>query len=105
MLDIKYAELHTALFLKGTNLGLKLNPHHRGGLILKYDREARELLVSFNGETAIIPTTNVASMVEGKQPDRKEEVKEPFVAKTAQVSSPMQHVFAGPGHGKSGKDK
>lgn len=68
MLPIKYAELHTALFLGGTNLGLKLITSglgRRTGLSLSYDRANKELLATFNNATAIIPTTNVASMVVG----------------------------------------
>lgn len=68
MLSIKYAELHTSLFLSGTNLGLKLITSGLGkrtGLSLSYDRPNKELLVTFNGNTAIVPTTNVVSMVPG----------------------------------------
>ncbi len=115
-INLTYAELHTALFLSGTNLGLRLNvapstpghnrPGYRAGLTLIYDRDEKELLVTFNGETAIIPTTNVVSMVAGIVEEKK--IENPLVPQgkvEAQASSPMGHVFAGPGAGKTGKDK
>jgi hypothetical protein len=66
-IELSFAELHTALFLAGTNLGLKLNKTHTGlgqrqGLYLLYDRENKELLVYWNKSLAIVPSTNVASM-------------------------------------------
>ena len=66
-IELVFAELHTALFLAGTNLGLKLNKTHTGlgqrtGLHLIYDREEKELLVYWNKSLAIVPSTNVASM-------------------------------------------
>lgn len=109
MIKIKWAELHTPLFLAGTNLQTKLDPHKRHGLEMLYDRSEKELLITYdNGdkkETAIVPITNVASMVEGQIAARPvvEPVK-PITAKiTAQVDSPQSHVFAGEGHGKSGR--
>lgn len=65
MINLIYAELHSPLFLAGTNFGLKLNPAGRGGLILRYDRANGELLVDYNGKLAIVPTSNVASMSPG----------------------------------------
>lgn len=61
-IKLKYAELHTALFLAGTNLGLKLDPRQRSGLEIEYDRTEKELWVHWNGGFALVPSTNVASM-------------------------------------------
>lgn len=116
MINLKYAETHTALFLAGTNLGLRLNiqpstpghnrPGYRAGLVLVYDRAEKELLVTYNGETAIVPTTNVVSMVAGEVQEVKiENPPVPAGKIEPQVSTPMSHVFAGPGGGKTGKDK
>lgn len=107
MIVLEFAELHSSLFLAGAgiNLGLKLDPTKREGLSLKYDRENQELLVSYAGKTAIVPTTNVVVMIEG-DPALKEIVKPApqFTTRVgAQVDSPMGHVFKGPGHGKTGK--
>ena len=88
-MKIKYAELQNPLFLAGTNFGLKLDVNRKQGLVMLYDRKEKELLVMYNNETAIVPTTNVASMVEG---DAKaaEQSKVGFVGKfKAQVSTPM----------------
>ncbi len=122
-IEIEFAELHNPLFLAGTNLQLKLEPAKRTGLKLEYDRAEKELLVTYNGKTAIVPTTNVSSMTPATKPvviavpsqqaaanmsdpERDKIVaaqqaagKQPRV--TAQVSGPHDHVFAGPGHGKS----
>ena len=65
-LPVKFAELHSPLFLAGTNLQLKLDPTRRGGIVMVYDRAEKELLVTYNNETAVVPVSNVASMVLGE---------------------------------------
>jgi hypothetical protein len=138
LIDIDFAELHTALFLNGTNLQMKLYTegarkdnkgttiHGRAGLTLRYDRAEKELLVTFNGVTAIIPSSNVASMtlpskitapilthsqVAEKISNQIEAQKQSVVAAeatvsrigklkqaSAQVGNPASHVHAdGPG--------
>lgn len=61
-IELEFAELHNPLFLNGTNLGMKLTPALKGGLKIAYDRTEKELLVQFNGKTAIVPVSNVSSM-------------------------------------------
>lgn len=115
-IDLRFAEIHAPLFLmgeKGTNLGTKLDPAKRKGLKLVYDRGEKELLVSFEGMSAIIPATNVVSMLEVQSTKKvsaaavkaaqKEDTPtgQPIVA---QVSGPQLHVHAGPGHGQTGQD-
>ena len=104
-INIKMAELHSTLFLAGTNLGVKLDPAKKGGLNLEYDRAEKELLVTYNNQTAIVPTTNVVSMVSGAIEKKEENQHQTHhVGKmTAQVESPQGHVFAGAGHGKTGR--
>ncbi len=114
-IDLKFAELHSPLFLAGTNLQLKLDPTKRTGLKLVYDRAEKELLVTWNGETAIVPTTNVSSMTPADEPKKapvlmtKPETKHPDPdmarPRTAQVNTPQSHVHAGPGHGDTGQEK
>lgn len=108
-LELKFAELHSPLFLSGTNLQMKLDPSKRHGMSLTYDRTEKELLVEYKGELAIIPTTNVVSMTpKGKEPEKKQETKAPdpeLARSTAQVSSPQSHVHAGPGHGQTGQTR
>jgi len=109
MIKIKWAELHTPLFLADANLGQKLDPHKRPALKMEYNRPERELLVTYTHgtktETAIIPTTNVVCMIEGEIAQRPQvEPVKPITAKiTAQVETPQSHVFAGVGAGKTGK--
>lgn len=67
MIKLKFAELHSPLFLAGTNLQMKLDPAKRDGkMTLEYDREEKELIVSFEVkgkvERAIVPVSNVVSM-------------------------------------------
>lgn len=108
MIKIKWAKLHTTLLLSGTNLQDTLDMHKRDGLEMLYDRAAGELLVTFdNGqkkESAIIPVTNIAVMIEGEVEKKpKVEPVKPITRATAQVETPQSHVFAGAGHGKTGK--
>ncbi len=111
---IEWAELHAPLFLAGTNLGLKLDPTKRGGLTLDYCEEKRHLYASFGGKTARIPETSVLSMVEAPLLTKAEVAhivahqNNPLAQipglDSAQVSTPMSHVHAGPGAGQTGQE-
>lgn len=105
--DLKYAELHNPLFLAGKNFGLKLDLDHISNLKLVYDREEKELLVHWQGKVGIIPSSNVACMVQVDELPKEEPVQQhptqQLVRPSAQVESPQSHVFAGPGAGKTGK--
>ena len=107
--ELEFAHLHTPLFLKGTNWGEKLKTGHnlKGDLVLAYDREHGELLVSCGTHIAIIPSSNVSSMTPKAEtkaapapaPQVEKQKPGPKPGKiTAQVSGPTHHVFAeGPG--------
>lgn len=114
-IELRFAELHAPLFIsdekhQGKNFGMKLDHIKHRGIKLEYDREAQELLVSWEGREAIVPLTNVISM----QPLKAEPAKvvrlpetavaAPKVKATAQVSSPQGHVFEGPGKGQTGQE-
>lgn len=107
MIPIKFAELHNALFLGGKNLQTKLDPGKLAGLVIEYDRTEKELLVTWNGQTGIIPSSNIACMVEGSPEKPAVQITHPIVAgiASAQVETPMSHVHAGYGAGKTGKSK
>lgn len=108
MLQIKFAELHNPLFLAGKNFGTKLDPGKLSGLKMEYDRKLKEFYIHWSGEKAILPYTSVSYMIEGEVAIKPSQVTHPIVAgmaRTAQVSSPMGHVFEGPGAGKTGKSK
>ncbi len=104
-LSLKFCELHNAMFLAGKNFGLKLDPTKIVGLRLEYDRKEKELLVYWADEVGIIPSSNIAVMVPGKVEVRVESLHPIVQGKLkAQASSPLDHVFAGPGAGKTGKE-
>ena len=100
MIDLKWCEVHSPIFLAGTNLGVKLDPSKRQGLKLQYDREHKELVIGWNKEQAIIPSSNVATMVVGSLP-KPALATAPTGKVVAQVSTPQDHVFKGEGAGKT----
>jgi predicted DNA-binding protein with PD1-like motif len=106
MIEVSFAALHEPLFLGGKNFEKKLDPYRYQGLKLEYDLKEKELHITWATHFARMPSTNVAYYVPGKPTDRKiQQSAHPMVAgigATAQVESPMQHVHAGPGHGKTG---
>ncbi len=103
-IELKYCELHNPLFLGGTNLQCKLDPGRRAGLQLFYDGAEKELYVHFQGEIGVIPSSNIACMQHGSPVVRASPITHPIVAglQGAQVETPMSHVHAGHGHGKTG---
>lgn len=62
-ISIKFAELHSPLFLAGTNLAQKLDTKTKDTLDLSYDPEGDKLLVFFREAMAVVPMSNVAYMV------------------------------------------
>lgn len=119
-IKLKFAELHTPLFLAGTNFGVKLD-NVRRPIDLIYDRKEKELILHYNGQIAIIPASNVATMtpthpgemaalywpeqVHAKEQEHKQPqmaVPTPPIVKRspgrqkAQVSTPTSHVFNEP---------
>ena len=111
-IPLSFAELHVPLFLGGKNFGLKLDDKKFLGLDLMYDQAEKELWITHNEKTAIIPTSNVVSMTPrpdtdgGPLPLKSGPLQMPaampgkFSSKiSAQVSTPTSHVFGeGPGH-------
>lgn len=55
------AQLHTPLFLNGSNLGDKLSARARTGLDLEYDTDLAVLVVQYQRGGCIVPSSNVAS--------------------------------------------
>jgi hypothetical protein len=115
---------------KGYNLKNKLNVKERKGLKLQYDAETELMHVEYNGFKALVPSTNIVVMIPWdsemsapKTPDEPERVSADAVRDAqradtptgapptlkqgikqsidAQVSTPTDHVFAGPGKGKT----
>lgn len=124
-INLEFAELHAPLFHAGYNLGLKLDPKQRKDLSLVFDQETNELLVTYNGKTSHVTITSIHSYVPASLPasvqvSMAEKLKDAqknyvapvplptqpaaaFDATMAQVGSPHDHVFAGPGGGDTGQ--
>lgn len=105
-LNLTYAELHAPLFLGGKNHQLKLVAGSEMKLV--YDRDEKELLVSWTNHKgtheAIVPLSTVLSMwpKTGEVVEiKKAAAPQPQVK--AQVETPQDHVFAGPGKGKKAR--
>lgn len=99
-INLCFAELHTPLFLGGRNFGLKLDNDKFSGLGLVYDQTEKELWITNEGKTAIVPTSNVVSMTpapKAKAVSQSNLPPEKFKTNlSAQVSTPTSHVFTKP---------
>lgn len=64
--DLTFVELHTPLFLAGTNLSNKLDTRgsRKQGLVLRYSENEEMLYVYYNRKMARVPLNNVASMTD-----------------------------------------
>lgn len=73
-IKVKMVTLHTPFHLAGTSFQQKIDVYgeKKGLLVVEYFRADRELHVTFKGQTAILPSSNVASMVidDGNPADR-----------------------------------
>lgn len=47
MIEIKWAEAHTAIFIGGRNLGTKIDVSKTPGLRMMFDEDKREMVVSY----------------------------------------------------------
>jgi hypothetical protein len=107
MLNLKFAECHTPLFLNGINLGTKLDPTKRAGLYLQYDKKNEFLLVWLHKQLSMVPKETVVNMVAINiedtgytHPTFEIKLAEPIQAGqvnskiVAQVSTPHGHVFS-----------
>ncbi len=133
IIEVGFAELHNPLFHGKKSHGTKLDTHNNKDLHMVYDRDEKELYVTWMGKTTIVPHTNIVNYTPGPAADRrvvqagspmvsdiaKAQVGQPthtaqpmpyaatspLVAKpfTAQVSTPQSHVHAGPGKGETGR--
>jgi len=106
-MELKFCEVHTSLFIAGTNLGLKLDPARRSGLKLFLNEETKRLEVEWNGEKGLVPETNVVVMIPGKPGKAVPQHTHPIVAgiASAQVETPMSHVHQGLGAGRKNTSK
>ena len=101
LIEIERAELHGPINLGAKNHAAKLR--RTDGTTMRYCREHKELLVHHNGEDGIIPSTNIALLVPFKPKVKAVAAVAagPNPAIKPQAETPQDHVFAGPGHGKT----
>ncbi len=107
-IEVGFATLHDAIFVGGKNLSNVLDRSRYPELKLIYDRAEKELHVTWNKQTSIVVSTNIKQYTPGEIVDRKVvQPSHPIIAgiASAQVETPMGHVFEGPGKGKTGKSK
>jgi hypothetical protein len=99
MIDCQRVELHSVLFLAGKNHGAKIQAGP--DVKLQWDQAEKELHVTWNNETAILPSSSVQCRVHAKEKALVAPTPTPEGRKiVAQASSPQDHVHAGPGQGK-----
>ncbi len=104
--ELKRCMLHSPIFVGGKNLGDHLDSQKTHGIVIIADHDTRLVMVEWNGERAwfpfdamvklAVPKTNVVELPVTKPVS-------PGVKPTAQVDTPMSHVFAGEGKGKTGR--
>ncbi len=118
LIPVEFAMLHSPHFhITGNNLSVRLDVREKRELVLKWDTEEKELLVTFNGRTAHVPASNVQSYFPllSKKAEALQDQKLPTIgelaatakavnALNAQVSTPQSHVHAGPGAGTTGQE-
>lgn len=109
MQNIYRIEFHSPLFHAGKNFTNKVEVHRIPGLEIKYDEAPRLFYVEYLGRTAVIPESSAFLWEFTPEKPPAEVVNEHKThdvgkIKSAQVSSPMGHVFEGPGAGKA-RDK
>lgn len=108
----KVAILHSPHFhitsdKSSVNCGDKLDTRTRPEMKLEWDEEHDKLFVAIHGEEMMIPENNIKGISLGTFAPRPvtpvAASAQAAVKPTAQVGSPQSHVFAGAGHGKTGK--
>lgn len=102
------AELHKDLFLGGKNHGQRLDSSRFSDLVMFANEKQDRLYVTWKGFTKKLPMTNVADytdedcLVLDKKVDQSAAPQLAHISTSAQVETPMSHVHAGHGHGKTG---
>lgn len=70
-MKIKYAETVKPIFLQGLSGKSKFDILLNRGIKLEYDRKERELTLVYQGNVAIIPSSNIVSMTLLNEQDEK----------------------------------
>lgn len=101
---VELAHLNAPHFhITGKSLGDRLDTRTSRELKLEWDDETKELAITWGGRTGYAVSSNVKSYFPFEAiPIQSAAPAPPKLEKrTAQVSTPMDHVFAGPGAGKT----
>lgn len=105
ILNVGFAKLHDDLFLNGKNFNKQLDGFRLPAVKMQYNLDEKELWVTWGNKTARIVSTNIAYYIEGAPEDRKivqaGHAQVLGASVSAQVETPMSHVHAGLGHGKT----
>lgn len=104
---VHYVEFHSPLFHAGKNFGTKVEVHKHQGLTITYDDDLSLFNIEYKGRMAKCPWTS-AFLWEPKSVVtpipvvvNEHRTQDASKRKGAQVSTPMGHVFEGPGAGKT----
>jgi hypothetical protein len=116
MIELEFMELHQDLFLNGVNFSKKLDPKKRGGLRLGFHPDKSMITIEWNGKVAFMHWMNAANMIPKDAADIGVELSKESppvirhtyqthpvkanISATAQVETPMSHVYKGKGSGK-----
>ncbi len=110
-IPVEVAYLHSPHFhiagATGKSLQDRLDARVPGcDLKIEWDTESKELCVTHGGREAHIPESNVKSYFPYVEEQKVKTLKPAATARAAerikaQVSTPQDHVFAGPGGGKT----
>lgn len=103
---VKFAMLHSPVFLVGKSFSTQLDPLAHTGLRIEYDAEVDKLFIGYKGEEITMPSTSAVYWLDGEPKKREIVEAKPYVKPvlpSAQVESPQSHVHAGPGAGKTGR--
>jgi hypothetical protein len=100
-MKLQFLHTHTPLFVGKKNMPEKIQSFQVKDVEMSFDQKNGLVLVKYNGETALVPLSNVAAMIAAPAEARQQPpLKAVAQAVDAQVSSPTGHVFAGPGKGQ-----
>ncbi len=100
-MKLSFLHTHTNLFVGRKNMPEKIKSFEIKDIEMSYDAKNGLVLVTYNGETALVPLSNVAAMIaEPAEAKKQPPLKVATQPVEAQVSSPSSHVFAGPGKGQ-----
>lgn len=105
-INLEFVELCAPLFLAGKNCSTKIMANEKTGFTLVYDRTEKEVLITYNGKTGIVPFArceHVTPIQDAAVLKPEASVPQQQVGKTgkfnanpsakAQVGSPTSHVF------------